>query len=155
MTDIRVVSDYSYPPTKVWHALTDPALMVLWGMRPEGFATVVGTQFKLVARPERGWRGFVECEVLEAEAPARLRFAWRGDKGDKPTFVTFIVELFSGGTRLSLSHTGYTGMGGFMFVKLIMSPAWKHILAKTLPAVLADLDDAGKLRPQSTLRPLF
>jgi uncharacterized protein YndB with AHSA1/START domain len=38
MSDIRIVRDYPHPPAKVWRALTDPALMALWGMRPEGFA---------------------------------------------------------------------------------------------------------------------
>ena len=83
MTDIRIVRDYPHPPAKVWRALTDPALMALWGMRPEGFAPVVGTRFKLVAKPQPGWRGFVECEVLEAREPSILRCSWLGE--DDPT----------------------------------------------------------------------
>src|SRR5207249_11999220 len=83
MSDIRIVRDYPHPPAKVWRALTDPALMALWGMRPEGFAPVAGTRFKLVAKPERGWRGFVECEVLEASEPSILRCSWLGDDDPK------------------------------------------------------------------------
>jgi uncharacterized protein YndB with AHSA1/START domain len=51
--------------------LTDPEIIPRWsatgqGARPEGFSPAVGTKFKLVSRPRPGWRGFIECEVLEA-----------------------------------------------------------------------------------------
>ena len=68
MTNIRLVRDYPHSPVKVWRALTDPELMALWGMRPEGFAPVAGTRYKLYGKPNRMWRGFIECEVLEARA---------------------------------------------------------------------------------------
>ena len=32
---------------------------------------------------------------------------------------------------------------------------WKKALGKTIPAVLADLDDDGALRRESSLKPLF
>jgi uncharacterized protein YndB with AHSA1/START domain len=74
MSDIRIVRDYPHPPSKVWRVLTDPALIALWMMRPEGFAPIVGTKFKLVAKPQPGWRGFVECEVTEVLAPSVLSY---------------------------------------------------------------------------------
>jgi uncharacterized protein YndB with AHSA1/START domain len=73
MTNIRLVRDYPHSPAKVWRALTEPELMALWGMRPEGFAPVAGTRYKLYGKPNRMWRGFIECEVLEARAPAPSR----------------------------------------------------------------------------------
>lgn len=155
MTDIRIVREYPHPPAKVWRALTVPALMALWGMRPEGFAPVVGTRFKFIAKPQPGWRGFVECEVLEARAPSVLRYAWVGDEDGKPTYVTYALEPHEIGTRLAFEHTGFRGVGGFLLAKLMMGPGWKKMLATSIPNVLADVDDAGNLRPESALEPKF
>ena len=155
MSDIRIVREYPHPPTKVWRALTEPALMALWMMRPEGFSPVVGTRFKLVAKPQPGWRGFVECEVLDAREPSLLRYSWVGEENGKPMHVTYTLEPYSGGTRLTFEHTGFTGVGGFILAKLMMGPGWKKMLGKGIPAVLGDLDENGKLRPESTLQPKF
>jgi uncharacterized protein YndB with AHSA1/START domain len=155
MSDIRIVRDYPHPPAKVWRALTDPALIALWGMRPEGFAPVVGTRFKLIGKANPGWRGFVECEILEARVPSVLRYSWVGNEKDEPTRVSFVLEPHASGTRLTFEHTGFTGVGGFLLVKLMMEPGWKKMLGMTFPAVLADVDDQGKLRPGSSLEPKF
>lgn len=156
MTDVRIVRDYPHPPKKVWRALTDPALMALWGMRPVGYAPVVGTRFKLVAKPNPGWRGFVECEVLEAREPSLLRYSWFGDDKPVATFVTYRLEPHgAGGTRLTFEHAGFRGIGGFILAKLMMTPGWKKVFDDEIPAVLADIDDEGQLRPQSTLKPKF
>jgi uncharacterized protein YndB with AHSA1/START domain len=124
-------------------------------MRPEGFAPVVGTRYKLIARPQPGWRGYVDCEVLEVREPSRLHVSWVGDDKGKPTDVTYTLEPTAGGTRLTFEHTGFTGIGGFILAKLMMGPGWKKMLAQAFPAVLADLDEAGALRPGSTLKPRF
>ena len=155
MTDIRIVRDYPHQPAKVWRALTDPALMALWMMRPEGFEPVVGNRFKLVAKPQPGWRGFVECEVLEVREPSVLRTSWVGDDHGKVTYVTYRLEPHEGGTRLTFEHTGFTGVGGFFLAKLMLGPGWKKMFSKLVPLVLADVDDDGKLRPGSTLTPKF
>ena len=155
MSDIRIVRDYPHPPAKVWRALTDPALMALWGMRPEGFSPVVGTRFKLVAKPNPGWRGFVECEVLEVREASVLRYSWVGDENGKPTYLAYMLEPHAGGTRLTLEHTGFTGVGGFLLAKLMMTPGWKKMLGTALPLVFEDIDEEGKLRPGSSLTPKF
>jgi uncharacterized protein YndB with AHSA1/START domain len=155
MSDIRIVRDYPHAPSKVWRALTDPALIVLWAMRPEGFSTAVGTRFKFVAKPQRGWRGFVECTVLEAREPSVFRYSWVGDEKGDVTEVTYRLEPTSGGTRLTFQHTGFTGIGGFVLAKLMLGPGWKKMLRVLIPAVLADVDDDGKLRPGSTLKPKY
>ena len=155
MTDICMVRDYPHPPTKVWRALTDPTLIALWGMRPEGFSTVVGTRFRFFGKPNPGWRGFVECELLEAREPSLLRYSWIGNDNEKPTYVTYTIEPHAGGTRLTFEHAGFTGAGGFLLAKLMMAPGWKKTLGVTFPAVLADTDDEGRLHPGSALRPMF
>lgn len=155
MSDIHIVRDFPHSPAKVWRALTDPALIALWGMRPEGFAPIVGTRFKFIAKPNPGWRGFVECEVLEAREPSVLRYSWIGNEKGTPTSVTYRLEPHAGGTRLTFLHAGFTGVGGFLLANLMMRPGWKKMLGTTFPAVLADVDDEGKLRPGSALKPKF
>jgi uncharacterized protein YndB with AHSA1/START domain len=147
MTDIRIVRDYPYPPAKVWRAVTDPELIPLWtatgqGGRPVGFVAEVGTRFQFVARPRPGWRGIVDCEVLEVREPSLLRFSWVGDEGGAATYVTYRIEPHAGGTRFTYEHTGFTGVGGFLLAKLLSSVR-KKMLTVGLPAVLDDLDDDG------------
>ncbi len=155
MTDIRITRDYRHSRAKVWRALTEPALIALWAMRPEGFAPIVGTRCRFVGTPQRGWRGFVECEVLEVKAPEILRYSWIGNEGDAPTYVRYTLEERAGGTRLVFEHTGFRGAGGFFLARLVLGPGWKKTFDTRLPRVLADLDEHGMLRQESSLRPQF
>ena len=157
MSEIRIVRDYPHPPEKVWRAVTDPALIPLWtatgaGGRPEGFSPTVGTKFKFIAKPKPGWSGVVDCEVLEVKEPSLLRYSWTGgDGGGDLTEVVYRLEPHAGGTRFSYEHTGFTGVGGAFMAKLLGRVRTK-MLSVGLPAVLADLDDDGHLRPTSTLK---
>ncbi|HEY0999615.1 MAG TPA: SRPBCC domain-containing protein [Streptosporangiaceae bacterium] len=156
MAEIHIVSDYPHSPAKVWRAVTDPELIPLWtatgqGGRPVGFAPVPGTRFQFVAKPVLGWRGIVDCEVLEVREPCLLRFSWTGEEGGTPTYVTYRIEPQDGGTRFTFEHVGFTGLGGFFMARLLGSVR-KKMLTVGLPAVLDDLDDAGTLRVTSTLR---
>ena len=155
MSDIHIVREYPHPPAKVWRALTDPALMALWTMRPEGFAPVVGTRFKLVAKPQPGWRGFVECEVLEVREGELIRYSWIGNDDQQAMEVSYRLEPTAGGTRLVFEQTGFRGIGGFMLSKFMMGPGWKKMLGVAFPAVLADMGEDGNLRQGSALRPKF
>ena len=142
--DIIVVRDYLHAPEKVWRALTEPALMALWGMRPEGYVPVVGTRFKLFGQPNVAWRGFVECEVLDARRPSLLRYAWDDDGKGRPTVLQYTIEPHPGGSRLTVEHTGFTGIGGFLFAKLVMGPGLRAMVRTRLPAVLASLDEGER-----------
>jgi uncharacterized protein YndB with AHSA1/START domain len=153
VSGIRLVRDYPHPPAKVWRALTDPALIARWGMRPEGFAPVVGTRFRFVARPNPGRRGFVECEVLEVRPPSLLRYSWVGNEKSPATYVAFRLEPHEGGTRLTFEHTGFVGAGGFALANLIMKPGWKKTFRSTFPAVLAGLDPRGSQTDSSSTQP--
>jgi uncharacterized protein YndB with AHSA1/START domain len=144
MSAYQIVIDYPHPPQKVWRALTDPALIPLWtsqgrGGRPEGFATVVGTRFRYVAKPMPGWNGIVECEVMEVREPSLLRYTWIGGDNDDVTMVTYRIEPHAAGTRFTWDHTGFTGIGGF-FVSKMLASVRKKMLGPGLTAVLADLD---------------
>lgn len=147
MTDIRITRDYPHAPPVVWRAVTDPALVPRWtstgrGGRPEGFSPEVGTHFRFVAKPVPGWRGIVDCEVLEAREPAVLRYSWVGDDGATPTYVGYHIEATPGGTRFTYSHTGFTGIPGLVMAKLVLGPVRRRMLDVGLPAVLDDIDRA-------------
>jgi uncharacterized protein YndB with AHSA1/START domain len=157
MSDIRIVRDYPHSPAKVWRAVTDPDLVPLWtatgrGGRPVGFSAAVGTKFQLVGKPVMGWRGIVDCEVIEAREPSLLRYSWIGGEGEKPSCVTYRIEPRAGGTRFTFEHTGFTGLGGYFMAKLL-GRVRTQMLTAGLPAVLDDLDDDGVLRASSNLRP--
>jgi uncharacterized protein YndB with AHSA1/START domain len=148
MSTIRIVRDYPHPPVKVWRAVTDPTLVPLWtatgaGGRPEGFATVVGTKFRFIAKPKPGWNGVVDCEVLEVAEPSLLRYSWTDSAGGDVTQVEYRLEPHVGGTRFVYEHTGFTGVGGFFMVRLLGNVRRK-MLSVGLPAVLDDLDDEGR-----------
>ena len=154
MTDLRVVRDYEHPPRKVWRVLIDPELIALWSMRPEGFAPVVGTRFKFYGKPNKGWRGFVECEVLEVREQELLRYSWIGNENAAPTHVCYTLEARGTGTRLTMEHSGFMGVGGFLLLNLFMRPGWNKTLRHTFPTVLDATDENGNLRPGSGLKPL-
>ena len=143
MSEFHLTRDYPHPVEKVWRVLTDPALVPRWtstgqGGRPEGFAPVVGTKFRFVAKPVPGWRGIVDCEVLEVDPPHLLRYTWVGDKGGPATLVTYRLEAIATGTRLTWEHTGFTGIGGFFMSRMLRSVRSKMLTA-ALPAVLDDV----------------
>jgi uncharacterized protein YndB with AHSA1/START domain len=150
MSEYRVIRDYPDSPESLWRALTDPEIVPLWtsrgrGGKPVGFAAVVGTRFRFVGKPTLGWKGVVDCEVLDVREPCLLRFTWRGGKDDDVTTVTWLLEPHDGGTRLTCEHTGFTGLRGFMMAKLLGSVRRK-MLNVGLPAALSKLKGDDNLR---------
>jgi uncharacterized protein YndB with AHSA1/START domain len=148
MTEIRIVRDYPHPVDRVWRAVTDPELIPRWtvtgqGARPEGFSTVVGTSFRLVAKPRAGWDGVVYCQVTEAKPPELLRYTWAETEGGATTLVTYRLAATPGGTRFTYEHTGFTGLGGTLLARLVLGPVRRKMLRVGLPAVLSDLAGAG------------
>jgi uncharacterized protein YndB with AHSA1/START domain len=157
MSEIHIVRNYPHPIGNVWKALTDPELVPLWtatgaGGRPVGFQTVPGTKFQFVAKPKPGWDGIVDCVVLEVVEPTVLRFSWADSSGGDASEVCYRLEPIPTGTRLLYDHTGFTGVGG-AFMAALLGHVRRKMLRVGLPAVLADLDDAGRLRSGSTLTP--
>jgi uncharacterized protein YndB with AHSA1/START domain len=142
MAEYAVVREYDYPIDEVWHVVTDPEQVAQWmttgrGGRPEGFAAVPGTNFRLVGKPTVGWAGVVYCEVVSVDAPRALHYTWRVDKdSDAVTDVTYLLAPIPGGTRFTWQHTGFTGLGGFAMSKLLGSVRRK-MLTEGLPPVLA------------------
>lgn len=147
MSEYEVVRDYPHPVPLVWRALTDPELVPRWthtgrGGRPEGYVPVVGNHFRLIAKPTVGWRGIVDCEVLEVDEPRLLRYSWVGDEGGDATYVTYRLEPTAEGTRFTWLHTGFHGVGGFAMSRLLRNVRVK-MLSEALPPLLDELAGAG------------
>jgi uncharacterized protein YndB with AHSA1/START domain len=104
--DISMEESYPVPIERVWQALTDPRMIELWLMRPNGYEAKVGARFALGEPPRADCRGHVECEVLELSPPHRMVWSWRG--ADDPETTRLVIELQANvrGTRLTLRHTG-------------------------------------------------
>lgn len=146
MSSVRIVRDYPHPPAKVWRALTDPELIALWGMRPEGFSTEIGARFKFYGTPNRNWRGFIECELLEVREPELLSYSWIDRDQGEPTYLSWALAPHAGGTRLRFAHTGFKGVSGFLLAQLVMGPGHRQKLNSDLPKLLDSLDDTGQRR---------
>lgn len=153
MAEIKIVCDYPHSPLKVWRAVTDPGLIPYWtstgkGARAVGFEPVAGTGFRFVAKPMPGWRGIVDCEVLEVREQESLRYSWVGAEGEKPSYVHYRLEPAATGTRFTYHHTGFTGIGGFAMARILGSVR-KKMLTVGIPALLAKMDETGALRPEA------
>jgi uncharacterized protein YndB with AHSA1/START domain len=127
---------YRHPPEKVWRALTEPEAIARWLM-PNDFAARVGHRFQLRTRPQPGWSGIVNGEVLEADPPRRLVYTWQNENVD--TVVAFTLTPTGGGTNLRLEHSGFRGFRAVM-VSFMLGSGWKGIVRTHLPAVLERLD---------------
>ena len=136
-TKIDLAETYPHPIEQVWAALTDKAAISQWLMKTDDFEAKVGQRFRLSAKPMPGWRGYVDCEVLEVSAPKLLSYSGVGDENRPPMRVTSTLETVPGGTRLRLVHTGFEGFGGFFLAKLMMGPGWKKMMRRRFPAVLS------------------
>jgi uncharacterized protein YndB with AHSA1/START domain len=141
--DLKFEVTYSHPIEKVWRAITDSRAMEAWLM-PNGFEPRVGHKFQFRSKPQPGWNGISDCEVLEVSPPHRLVYTWRG--GPIDTLLTITLEKVQDGTLLRLVHSGFRGFKALL-VSLVMGGGWKGIVHRRLPAVLARLDDNGNLRP--------
>ena len=97
--------DLHHSPTKVWRALTDPALLSEWLLPTLDLALEPGAAFTLQAPPQPGWDGIVNCRMLEIETLRKLSFTWV--VGDIDTVVTFTLAPTASGTRLSLVQSGF------------------------------------------------
>lgn len=138
MGDITLEKFYPHPPERIWRALTDPDELEAWLMEND-FEPRVGHRFQLRGEPKPGWRGIVDCEVLEVDEPRRLSYSWLGGEDGEPTVVTFTLTPVEGGTRLRLEHTGFRGLGGF-FTRFVLSRGWKKkLLREKLPRVLEEM----------------
>jgi uncharacterized protein YndB with AHSA1/START domain len=98
----------SSPVERVWHALTDSALLSRWMLFDvTDFRAVVGHKFQFRAKPSTGWDGVIDSEVLEVDEPRRLSFTWVLQGQPHHTKVTWTLTGSESGTRLQLEQSGF------------------------------------------------
>lgn len=142
MKGIHLEKFYPHPLERVWQAVATQRGLAAWLM-PNDFEPRQGHRFQFRWKPVPGWRGIVDCEVLEIAPPHTLSFRWCGDPKHRPTRVTIRLTAVAGGTQLVLDHDGFQGLGGW-FSKLMMRGGWKSkMLERQLPAALAALQQGG------------
>lgn len=96
---VVVEADIEAPPERVWRALSEPDLSAAW-LAPGEVSTEPGDRFTL---DDDGRE--IDCEVLEAEPPRRLRLGWREVGGGVASEVTFtITPTPAGGAHLRVVH---------------------------------------------------
>jgi uncharacterized protein YndB with AHSA1/START domain len=138
---ICVEYELPHPPAKVWRVLTEPELLGSWLMENDiRRPPVVGHAFTFKAPPMPGWDGVVHCEVLEVDAPRRLRYSWRGgaEESRLDSVVTWVLTpTSSGGTLLRLEHAGFLPRNAFAFDG--MGKGWRGKVAERMSEVIARL----------------
>lgn len=130
--DLEIVRRYPHPPEAVWRWLASREALAAWLM-PNTFAPIVGRDFEFRTRPAPGFDGIVRCRVLELEPPRRLAFTWTSPGIE--TVVTFDLEPEQGGTRLTLSQTGFRGLKG-VTVSYMLGNGWRSMLGRKLPRLM-------------------
>ena len=96
---VIVEREISWPPEKVWRALTQPHLIEDWLMKND-FKPVVGHRFDLSA----DW-GKVDCEVREVEPNRTLSYSW--DALGLESIVTWTLTPSGTGTHLRMEQVGF------------------------------------------------
>jgi uncharacterized protein YndB with AHSA1/START domain len=131
---------YEQSPEMVWAALTTSDAIAAWLM-PNDFVAQIGHRFHFRTKPAPGFDGIVQCEVLEIIPLRKLVYSWVG--GGVNTRVTWNLAAEGAGTRLTLDHTGFSGLRG-LFVRGILGKGWRSkILRLNLPSVLSRWHGTG------------
>jgi uncharacterized protein YndB with AHSA1/START domain len=126
---VVVERELSYPPEKIWRALTQPHLIEEWLMKND-FKPVVGHSFKYSA----DW-GAVDCQVKAVEPNKILSYTW-GAYGLE-SVVTWTLTPVGTGTHLRMEQSGFRADQKQAYHGA--RHGWQQFLAK-LEQVLAQKD---------------
>jgi uncharacterized protein YndB with AHSA1/START domain len=96
---VVVEREISFPPEKIWRALTQPHLIEEWLMKND-FKPVVDHRFTL-----RGDWGAGDCQVLAIEPNKTLSYTWSALGLE--SVVTWTLTPTSTGTHLRMEHSGF------------------------------------------------
>ena len=96
---VVVEREISFPPEKIWRALTQPHLIEAWLMKND-FEPVVDHRFNLRA----DW-GAVDCQVLAVEPNKTLSYTWAAMGLE--SVVVWTLTPTSAGTRLRMEQSGF------------------------------------------------
>jgi uncharacterized protein YndB with AHSA1/START domain len=96
---VIVEREISFPPEKIWRALTQPHLIEEWLVKND-FKPVVDHRFNF-----RGDWGAVDCQVVTVEPNKTLSYTW-GAYGLE-SIVTWTLTATSTGTHLRMEQSGF------------------------------------------------
>jgi uncharacterized protein YndB with AHSA1/START domain len=96
---VIVEREISFPPEKIWRALTQPHLIEEWLMKND-FEPAVDHRFNF-----RGDWGAVDCQVVTVEPNKTLSYTW-GAYGLE-SIVTWTLTATSTGTHLRMEQSGF------------------------------------------------
>lgn len=126
------------PPERVWRALITPAEIAAWFHVAIDGPLAPGGEIWMTLTGQKGaGKRFRVC-VVEMEPPRRFAWEWHPgaidpavDYSREPrTRVTFTLEAIAGGTRLTLSETGFTDVSLARRAKVFSdnSQGWTEVL---------------------------
>jgi uncharacterized protein YndB with AHSA1/START domain len=126
---IQIDHFYAHPPSKVWQALTDPALLARWWASGD-IHPVVGHRFEI----DMGQWGKQPCEVIEVVQERLLKY--RFATGVLDTIITWQLIPEGDGTRLRLTHEGFNLDSPIGRAALEgMKTGWPQVLARLEPVL--------------------
>jgi len=126
------------PPERVWRALTTSSEIAVWfRVAIEGPLTPGGEVWMTSSTPNQPPNRF-RVWIVEMDAPRRFAWEWYPGEIDQAldysreprTRVTFTLEPIPGGTRLTLSETGFTTVSLARRAKVFKdnSQGWTEVL---------------------------
>jgi uncharacterized protein YndB with AHSA1/START domain len=141
--EIRFEIEIDAPPEKVWSKLATPEGMNEWFSKKLVFEPRLGGAFRMEVREPGGGEFTFFGTVVTIEPGRELAFTWtEHEKGREPwpvsTLVSFKLQPVAGGTRVTLTHTGFDALE----VGLARREYEGHILGWERSAALADLKAA-------------
>jgi uncharacterized protein YndB with AHSA1/START domain/ADP-ribose pyrophosphatase YjhB (NUDIX family) len=101
------------PISKVWIALTDPAILGKWITMPNNISPVVGNEFTFEAesRDEWGnWDRMIKCKITELIPGKKISYTWASELIKGETIVSFELNDNKGKTELTLIHSGWENL---------------------------------------------
>lgn len=134
-TEIKNEWIYEQSPSEVWKYLTQAELIALWLM-PNNFKPVLGHEFQFQTKPipSLDLDGVFHCKLLEITPFQKLVYSWKGGAGNGvftlDTVVTWHLEPYEKGTKLSLQHSGFRESNFPIFTG--MADGWQKNIYKML-----------------------
>lgn len=93
--------------SKVWRALTEPALLEKWLMMTTTFLPQKGKEFTFKADPTEVWDGIFNCKVMEVVENKKLVYTWNAGFLNTDTLVTISLKEIGNKTEIILVHSGW------------------------------------------------
>jgi uncharacterized protein YndB with AHSA1/START domain len=121
-TTIHKTVFFNAKPEMVWSFLTDKDKLGTW-YHPARANLAEGEDYELIATSDDGTeKAIITGKVLEMASPHKLvTTCVIGPFGGNSTTLTWVLEAFADGTRLSLKHEGISEAVGEGAIGLLMA----------------------------------